>query len=63
MIVPRHFSCACRGFSHLREEQYEDVLEECTKHLQEFFHRHGKEHRIEYISMLNYLIENFPFGG
>ncbi|CAF1116719.1 unnamed protein product [Adineta ricciae] len=54
--------CVVKGFSHLREEQYENVLDECTKHLREFFNRQGKEHRLEYISMLNYLIENFPFG-
>lgn len=51
-----------RGFSHLQENQYENVLHLCTKRLQEFFDRQGKEHRIEFISMLNYLTENFPFG-
>ncbi|CAF1020119.1 unnamed protein product [Rotaria sordida] len=54
--------CVVKGFSHLPESQYENVLDECTKRLEEFFKRQGKEHRLEYISMLNYLIENFPFG-
>ncbi|CAF4135064.1 unnamed protein product [Rotaria sp. Silwood2] len=51
-----------KGFSHLPECQYENVVDQCTKYLEEFFKRQGKEHRIEYISMLNYLMENFPFG-
>jgi hypothetical protein len=51
-----------RGFSHLPENRYEIVLDQCTKRLEEFFNKQRKEHRIEYISMLNYLIENFPFG-
>ncbi len=51
-----------RGFSHLSENEYENVVDQCTKRLEIFFNREGKEHRIEYISMLNYLIENFPFG-
>ncbi|CAF4802040.1 unnamed protein product [Rotaria sp. Silwood2] len=51
-----------KGFSHLPACQYENVVDECTKYLEDFFKRQGKEHRIEYISMLNYLMENFPFG-
>ena len=52
-----------RGFSHLPEIRYETVIDQCTKRLEEFFNKQRKEHRIEYISMLNYLIENFPFGN
>ena len=59
----KRFYFGFRGFSHLPENQYENVLEQCTKRLEEFLNKQGKEHRIEYISMLNYLIENFPFGN
>ncbi|CAF4482354.1 unnamed protein product [Rotaria magnacalcarata] len=54
--------CVVKGFSHLQENQYGNVVNQCTKRLEVFFKRQGKQHRIEYISMLNYLIENFPFG-
>lgn len=51
-----------RAFSYLPENEYQCVLDQSTKILQEFFNQSTKEHRIEMISMLNYLIENFPFG-
>jgi len=51
-----------RGFSHLQENQYDLVVQQSTNRLLQFFNRSTKEHRIEIISMLNYLIENFPFG-
>ncbi|CAF1033829.1 unnamed protein product [Adineta steineri] len=54
--------CVVKGFSNLPENQYDNVLDQCTKHLQEFFNQQGKERRTDYVSMLNYLIENFPFG-
>ncbi|CAF3988157.1 unnamed protein product, partial [Rotaria sp. Silwood2] len=44
--------CVVKDFSHLPECQYENVVDQCTKNLEEFFKRQGKEHRIEYISML-----------
>lgn len=52
-----------RAFSYLPESEYERVLDQSTKILDEFFRKSSKEHRIEMISMLNYLIENFPFGS
>ena len=51
-----------RAFSHLPANQYESVLDQSTQILHEFFNKSAQEHRIEMISMLNYLIENFPFG-
>ncbi|CAF4596047.1 unnamed protein product [Rotaria socialis] len=54
--------CVVKGFSYLQTNQYDNVVNQCTKRLEVFFKRQGKQHRIEYISMLNYLIENFPFG-
>lgn len=53
---------SCRAFSHLPDNQYENVCQHSTKCLEEFFHQSTNEHRIQLISMLNYLIENFPFG-
>lgn len=38
------------------------MAEECLEGFQRFFQRDLKQHRMEFISMLNYLIENFPFG-
>ena len=67
-VTTLHFSLVVRprqrfrSFSYLPFTLHSPMAEECREHFRRFFHRDLREHRMEFISMLNYLIENFPFG-